>query len=464
MAISPISYQSYQSNNINFKGTNLVNVAQKQKKNLKAVFLGLAGLLGYKVIKDNNKDFQVTAIGAGKEGVLIDYIDSNGKFNSEFFKQTEKEKMMDFLSENYGVELEKSSTASNSNNQAISIKEDNNGMSVYVGQRGEFIPTFYLSRKEPLQKQQSPMITSLREQYIPNIRNRVEPTGQQVKTELSQGVKDLISQGIMTQKEAEMFNEIYNLEGEEFATKAYDLIAKSMGIPKYPKLVVSLENNGNNLGHAGQDITIYLRSYEKFYGKENAKAEIINALRHELEHFKQDIIIYLQKGEDAYFEAYQKQKCGDIARKIILRGDNDNVKYEVLDKEALHYGYSPKGQKSLDELYRIAFEHDTPIKILRTMTTQDFEKLHIPEWQLAKADLLLLSLETYTCDGCFPDKFKKLDGTLDYKKIARDDIAREIMDSIMGPGYLGNFLESEARHAGEKLRDKFKIFQETITG
>ena len=130
----------------------------------------------------------------------------------------------------------------------------------------------------------------------------------------------------------------------------------------------------------------------------------------------------------------------------------------------MHYGYSPKGQKSLDELYRIAFEHDTPIKILRTMTTQDFEKLHIPEWQLAKADLLLLSLETYTCDGCFPDKFKKLDGTLDYKKIARDDIAREIMDSIMGPGYLGNFLESEARHAGEKLRDKFKIFQETITG
>ena len=463
MAISPISYQNYQSNNINFKGTNLVNVAQKQKKNLKAVFLGLAGLLGYKVIKDNNKDFQVTAIGAGKEGILIDYIDSNGKLNFEFFKQTEKEKMMDFLSENYGIELEKNNTSTESDNKAISIKEDNNGVSVYVGQRGEFIPTFYLTRKETQQKQQSSMITSLREQYIPNIRNRAETTGQQVKTELSQGIKDLISQGIMTQKEAEMFNEIYNLEGEEFARKAYDLIAKSMGLPKYPKLVVSLENNGNNLGHAGQDITIFLSGYEKFYGKENAKAEIINALRHELEHFKQDIIIYLQKGEDAYFEAYQKQKCGDIARKIILRGDNDKVKYEVLDKEALHYGYSPKGQKSLDELCRIAFEHDTPIKILRTMTVQDFEKLHIPEWQLAKADLLLLSLETYTCDGCFPDKFKKPDGTLDYKKIAHDDIAREIMDSIMGLGYLDNFLESQARHAGEKLRDKFKIFQETIT-
>ena len=66
-----------------------------------------------------------------------------------------------------------------------------------------------------------------------------------------------------------------------------------MGLEVYPKLIVSLENNGNNLGHAGQDITIFLRGYEKIYGKENAKAEIINALRHELEHFKQDIIIYI---------------------------------------------------------------------------------------------------------------------------------------------------------------------------
>lgn len=167
MVISPISYQNYQSNNINFKGTNLVNVAQKQKKNLKVVFLGLAGLLGYKVIKDNNKDFQITSIQSGKEGVLIDYIDSNGKFNSEFFRQTEKEKMMNFLSENYGIELERKNTSIESENEAISIKEDNNGVSVYVGQRGEFIPTFCLAKKEAQQKQQSPMVTSMREQYIP---------------------------------------------------------------------------------------------------------------------------------------------------------------------------------------------------------------------------------------------------------------------------------------------------------
>lgn len=461
MAIPPISYSSYQYSNVNFKGTNLVNVTQKQTKNLKKVFLGLAGLLGYKVIQDNNKDFKVTLIGAGTKGVMIDYIDSNGEFQSQFFKQDEREKMMNFLSENYGVELEKSSTASTSNNQAISIKEDQNGISVYVGQRGKFIPTFDLTRNETQQTQQAPMVTSLREQYIPNIKNRAVTTAtQQVKTELSQGVKNLVSQGIMTQKEAEIFNEIYNLEGEEFVRKAYELIAKNMGLEIYPKLNVSLENNGNNLGHAGQDITIFLRGYEKFYGKENAKAEILNALRHELEHFKQDIIIYLQKGEEAYFEAFQKQKISDFARKAALREDDHFT--TVLDEEALHYGYFPKGQADISELCKVAFEHDTPIKIIRTMTAQDFEKLHIQDYELDEADSLLWGLETYTCDGCFPNKFKKPDGTLDYKKIASDDIARRIMDSIIGSGYLENFLETQARDAGEKLRDKFKYFQETI--
>ena len=296
MAISPISYQNYQSNNINFKGTNLVNVAQKQKKNLKAVFLGLAGLLGYKVIKDNNKDFQVTAIGAGKEGILIDYIDSNGKLNFEFFKQTEKEKMMDFLSENYGIELEKNNTSTESDNKAISIKEDNNGVSVYVGQRGEFIPTFYLTKKEPQQKQQSPMITSLREQYIPKIRNRAETTGQQVKTELSQGIKDLISQGIMTQKEAEMFNEIYNLEGEEFATKAYDLIARNMGFKDYPTLrFVPLRPCDLGVCYGAE---IAVNSTRNF-----SKGELLGVIRHELEHFKQNVEIVKEFGINKFILA-----------------------------------------------------------------------------------------------------------------------------------------------------------------
>ena len=463
MAISSISYLNYQSNNINFKGTNLVNVAQKQKKNLKAVFLGLAGLLGYKVIKDNNKDFQITSMQSGKEGVLIDYIDSNGKLNCEFFKQTEKEKMMDFLSENYGIELDKNNTSTESDNKAISIKEDNNGVSVYVGQRGEFIPTFYLTRKETQQKQQSPMITSLREQYIPNIRYRAETTGQQVKTELSQGIKDLISQGIMTQKEAEMFNEIYNLEGEEFARKAYDLIAKSMGLPKYPKLIIDKTQNITDLAHTGEDITIYLESYKRDYGNK-AKTELINFIRHELEHYKQSLIIVKQKGENAYKDAYIAGKKYRINDKACLSEGNNKVEkiVKILNEEAAKLGLSiPFENEEL--LFNQIFEHETPIKTIRTLTKTDWEKLYFSEEELVMADEYLLSTRFYKSFECLPHKYLLSNGRPNNEKIRQNTLASQVMGEIADKGYLYNPLEIAARQAGESLKDKFEIFQETIT-
>ena len=64
--------------------------------------------------------------------------------------------------------------------------------------------------EESLQKPKSPMVTSLREQYIPIIKKNLEITQiNKPQMELSQGVKDLISQGVITQEEAEIFNEIY---------------------------------------------------------------------------------------------------------------------------------------------------------------------------------------------------------------------------------------------------------------
>ena len=283
---------------------------------------------------------------------------------------------------------------------------------------------------------------------------------QQTTKELSQAVKDLVSQGRITQKEAEMFNEIHNLEGEEFVTKAYELIAKDMGFEKFPKLIVSLENKGNDLGHAGQDITIYLRGYEKFYGKENAKAEIINSLRHELQHYKQDIIIYTQKGEKAYREAFEERKHWDIVRKATLRNYQLG---EALNEEAAHYGYTfPKGQGDINELKRIAFEHDTPIKTIRELTPCDIEKLNLSRGELEKADEFLVGQREYVCAGCFPDRFRKPDKTLDYDKIREDFQAKRIMDSYMGTGYWYNPIEVDAKSAGELLRDKFEAFLAAI--
>ena len=216
---------------------------------------------------------------------------------------------------------------------------------------------------------------------------------QQTTKELSQAVKDLVTQGRMTQKEAEIFNEIHNLEGEEFVTKAYELIAKNMNMEKVPKLIVSMEDKGNTLGHTGKDITIYVKGYEKFYGKEHAKEGIIDVIRHELEHYKQDLIVFLQKGDNAMQEAYLEHISRYIQNKAILRGGSGENLDAVIREEAERVGSSVRcSHGNIDELLRMIYEHDSPINTIRTMTPCDFEKLKLTSEEKAKADEYLEGL------------------------------------------------------------------------
>ena len=282
---------------------------------------------------------------------------------------------------------------------------------------------------------------------------------QNATTELSQAVKDLVSQGKITQKEAELFNNIHNLEGEEFVTKAYELLAKDMNLEKYPKLIVSTEEKGNSLGHTGQDIKIFINAYEKFYGKENAKQEIINTLRHELQHYKQDLIIFMQRGENEFHNAFVEQKRYDLVRKSILR---DAELDTVLNEEAAKYGYNPDGVKEVGELIETAYEHDTPIKTLREMTPCDFEKLHLTQEELAKADEFLEGYRTYLCSECFPKKFYNVDGEFDMEVISRNPHAVRYVSSYLHRGYWQNPIETDARQAGERFRDNFRTFLDAI--
>lgn len=286
---------------------------------------------------------------------------------------------------------------------------------------------------------------------------------QQTTKELSQAVKDLVSQGRITQKEAEMFNEIHNLEGEEFVTKAYELIAKDMGLEKFPKLNVSHEINGDIDGHAGKEITIYLDNAIRMYGKDDAKSNIIDILRHELEHYKQDIIIFLQKGDKNYETAFTEQKRDYIAQKAAFRGVS--IK-DILNEEAAKYDYNPKNQVgNVEELYKIMFEHDTPIQTIRTMTPCDFEKLHLTPEELAKADEYLESIRSYMTQDRFPENFFLPDGKFNIQEIDNSGLLRlftELQDSYLGSGYVNNPLEVGARKAGESLRDKFRAFLDAI--
>lgn len=284
---------------------------------------------------------------------------------------------------------------------------------------------------------------------------------QNTASEVSQSVRDLISQGKITQKEAELFDSIQHLEGETFVKKAYELIAKNMGFEKYPELIVDTTTETMNLAHTGENITIYTKTFEEFY-KNDAKVEIVNTLRHELEHFKQGIIIFFKKGDLEYEAAFKKQKEMYFVDRALFRDvELDNI----LNEEAVKYGYNPaSGQFNVEELYKIIFEHDTPIKTIRTMTPCDFEKLNLTEEELAKADEYLEGVKNYVTLDRLPENII-LNGNIDREQVRISPYRDRIMELVglyLNKGYMDNPTEIAARNAGETLRDKFISFLNAI--
>lgn len=286
-------------------------------------------------------------------------------------------------------------------------------------------------------------------------------TIKQTTKELTQAVKDLVSQGRISQKEAEMFNQIHDLEGEEFVKKAYELIAKDMNLEKVPNLVVSFKNENSRLGHMGKDITIYIKEYEKAYGKEQAKEEILNTIRHELEHYKQDLIVFLEKGEQEFQEAHYQHIARYIGNKAALKGGNSKDLNAVIKEEAERVGSSVRCScDDQNELYRMIYEHDSPITTIRKMVPCDFEKLNLTQEEKVKADEYLEGIRTYMRD-CFPDNFF-VNGELNENALVGNKLATSLVSLYIDTGYYHNPIEEGARQAGEALKEKFKVFVEAM--
>ena len=303
---------------------------------------------------------------------------------------------------------------------------------------------------------------------------------QQTTKELSQAVKDLVSQGRITQKEAEMFNEIHNLEGEEFVTKAYELIAKDMGLPKYPKLNISHETGMQSLGHSGKEITIYIDNYERTYGKEQLKPEILSTLRHELEHYKQDLIIFLQKGDIPYFEAFTKRYLDRVNMRGIQSG-KQSVEDIILD-EVHKQGFNNvtrirtnssgscqdwnintnNGEISfVDVVAKKVFEKETPIVTIRSMTPNELEQLNFTQEELSKANEYLEGVRKYRSSDWLNPEFFLPDGNYNLQTIKNNACASDTFNSLV-ERYFNNPLEVGAIHAGETFRDKFRAFLDAI--
>jgi hypothetical protein len=187
---------------------------------------------------------------------------------------------------------------------------------------------------------------------------------------------------------------------------------------------------------------------------------MVNAIRHELEHYKQDLIVFSQKGENALQDAYYQHIQSYIENKALLRGTSGEYLAAVIREEADRVGSTVRCGQSLDDLYKKMYEHDSPITTIRKMTPCDFEKLNLTQEEKAKADEYLEGLRNYMRD-CFPDNFF-VDGRWNDSVIRGNDIAEMLVSYYSNIGYWRNPIEIGAREAGHALRDKYKIFIEAM--
>lgn len=305
-----------------------------------------------------------------------------------------------------------------------------------------------------------------------NFANKVSSEGQQVTRDFSQAVKNLINEGRISTKEAEMFDELKGLDGDEFITKAYDLLSRDMGLVKVPKLNIGHDGHITVRGHSGKDITIYPDAFPQ----DNKKAEILDTLRHELEHYKQHLIVFLKKGDVAEQKAFEEQ----MNRRIAIQAAIKDLKTtdQQLIEECHRYGFTDigtvvhgnAGQMSVQangrivpfsDVIKAAYEHDTPIKTIRSITPCEWERMNFSQEELAKADEYLEGIRKYASSGWMPESFFVEGGHLNQEEILGNAGASNLLSELR-ERYVENIIEREAIHSGETLRDKFIEFLRAI--
>ena len=114
------------------------------------------------------------------------------------------------------------------------------------------------------------------------------------------------------------------------------------------------------------------------------------------------------------------------------------------------------------EIQKAAFEHDTPIKIIRELTPCEFEKMNFSPEELAKAEEYLKGVRNYFSPCWLPKEFIK-DGSLNIEFIKKDPTAINVITNLkIQDRYFGNIIEADAIKVGEAIRDKFKLFIDTM--
>ena len=257
-------------------------------------------------------------------------------------------------------------------------------------------------------------------------------------------IKELISNGKLDEKHAEIFKSIEHLEGDDFIKEAYNRIAKFMGYNKSTCPVLEITSKNSSSSTNVRRIKIDKLGFA-------TKEKQIGAIRHELEHFRQKDIMYRALGKDATLDAMVEPSINKLKY-------NEQFCIEKLGKK-----YSELTEREL-QAYRnqLRTEIDNPenFDILELLLAEK-GKISKGSKEYAEAEKLLQATKEYISPTAVVNEtltaelLKKLEKE-DPKLLARIHKARNI--------YRNNYMETEAKRVEGKIIEMYRNFCEAIKG
>ncbi len=269
--------------------------------------------------------------------------------------------------------------------------------------------------------------------------------GKKINISSAQEVKlnELIKNGQLDEKYVDIFKSTEHLSGDAFIKSVYKKIAGAMGYETHPPLKIISENSTSSFGH-GEYVRIDRLAFK-------TKEELLDAIRHELEHCRQDDLIYRAFGKDVMFDA--------LAQK--------NINKLKINEE---YCISKMGKKysNLSESEIEAFKKTTR-KIYETPDSVEFfenlfkEKGKIPvgSAEYKEAEKCLQATREYVSPCFGVNKNETLTADL-LDKLKVENPEKFALMKKTYQEYKRNALETGAIQAGKKIKDMYNLFKETI--
>ena len=257
-------------------------------------------------------------------------------------------------------------------------------------------------------------------------------------------IKELISNGKLDEKHAEIFKSIEHLEGDDFIKETYNRIAKSMGYDKLsrPKLEIVSKNSASSTNVRKIQI-------DKFGFA--TKEQQVGAIRHELEHFRQKDIMYRALGKEATLDAMVEPSINKLKY-------NEQFCVEKLGKK-----YSELTEKELQAYrgkLRVEFDNPENFDVLDFLL-ETKGKIQKGSVEYAEAEKILKARKEYITPTALvnepltPELMKKI-------KQENPELANKFNEAFNK--YDNNYMETEAKKVENKIIGMYKAFCDAIKG